>query len=339
MQTTQNPVPDHGTSAPRGGKRTFRAFLRGDMALSPQAARLLLAVYALLLLSRLIDSAFLSRSGAYLSTVLLQLLIFPIPAYLYIIIRGKGLSGRLRLRPFPLSHTVLVLSAILVLIGGCTLLAMLCGMMRAQSSFTLYDTFSSVHDGSAGSAIRLILTYALIPAFCEELVFRSILCAEYETPGILFASVVSALFFAFLHFDLTALPVYLFAGLLLSVVLYITRSAVAPMLVHLGYNLFGVFAQAGISGYCRSTGNVGLLVVILIALVLISSGLFCAETARILKRRGTSPLPETADQAVPGLCAVTVPEFFRLLGRVFLCPEAIAAVILWVVGVVLNLTR
>lgn len=334
MQTTPHRGPDKAA-----GRSSFRAFLRGDAALSPQAARLLLVVYALLLLSRLIDNAFLTRSGAYLSTVLLQLLIFPIPAYLYIVIRGKKLSGRLRLRSFPLSHAVLVLAAILVLIGGCTLLAMLCGMMRAQASFTLYDTFSSVHDGSAGSTVRLILTYALIPAFCEELVFRSILCAEYEEPGILFSSVVSALFFAFLHFDLTALPVYLFAGFILAVVLYITRSAIASMLVHLGYNLFGVFAQAGISGYCRSTGNVGLLVVVLVALLLIASGLFCAETARVLRRRGTSPLPETADEVVPGLCAVPAPAFFRLLGRVFLCPEAIAAVILWIVGVVLNLTR
>ena len=336
MPTT--PVSRPGSDKPAKGS-AFRAFLKGELAVSPQAARLLLVVYALLLLSRLIDSAFLDRSGAYLSTVLLQLLIFPIPAYLYIVIRGKALSPRLRLRAFPLSHLVLVLSAVLILIGGCTLLAMLCGMMNVQSSFTLYDTFSSVHDGTAGATIRLILTYALIPAFCEELVFRSILCAEYEQYGILFASVVSALFFAFLHFDLTALPVYLFAGFLLSCVLYVTRSAVAAMIVHLGYNLFGVFAQAGLSGYCRSTGNVGLLVVILIALMLLSSGLFCAEVSRILRKRGSAVVPDAPGEAVPGLSVLSVRDFFPALGRVFLCPEAIAAVILWIVGVVLNLIR
>ena len=336
-----SPMPTTPDSASdRPVKRTpFKSFLKGELAVAPQAARLLLIVYALLLLSRLIDSAFLDRSGAYLSTVLLQLLIFPIPAYLYIVIRGKALMPRLRLRTFPLSQLVLVLSAVLILIGGCTLLAMLCGMMKAQASFTLYDTFSSVHDGTAGATIRLILTYALIPAFCEELVFRSILCAEYEKGGILFASTVSALFFAFLHFDLTALPVYLFAGLLLSFVLYVTRSAVAAMIVHLGYNLFGVFAQAGLSGYCRSTGNVGLLVVILIALLLLSSGLFCAEVARILRKRGTMPLPDTPGEVIPGLSTLSLRDFFPTLGRVFLCPEAIAAVILWIVGVVLNLVR
>lgn len=332
-----------GTASEKPTRRTaFVSFLKGEMAASPQAARLVLVVYTLLLLSRLIDSAFLSRGGESLGTVLLQLLIFPIPAYLYIVIRGKQLKPRLRLRPFPLTQLLPVLSAILILIAGCTLLAMICGMMEVQSGFTLYDTFDSAagHDGSAGATLRLILTYALIPAFCEELVFRSILCAEYEGEGgILFSSVVSALFFAFLHFDLSALPVYLFAGFILSVVLYLTRSAVAAMVVHLGYNLFGVFAQAGISGYCRSTGSVGLLVVILVSLLLLSSGLLCAGAARILKRRGTS-LSEAGDGvSSPGLSSLTLRTFFPALGRVFLCPEAIAAVLLWVAGVVINLIR
>ena len=242
-------------------------------------------IYALLLLSRLIDRAFLSREGEYLSTVLLQLLIFPIPAYLYIRLRGKQFVPALRLRRVSLSHILIILSAILLLAAGCTLLAMVCGMLNAQTSFTLYDTFSSANDGTAGATVRLILTYGVLPAFCEELVFRGILCAEYEENGILYAMAVSSLFFAFLHFDLTALPVYLFAGMLLSLVLYMTRSSVAAMLVHLGYNLFGVLAQAGLSGYCRSTGNLGLLVVLLIALLLLSAAVFCGESARVLRRR------------------------------------------------------
>ena len=47
--------------------------------------------------------------------------------------------------------------------------------------------------------VRLVLAYGLLPAFCEELVFRGIICAEHEKHGILYASAVSALFFAFLR--------------------------------------------------------------------------------------------------------------------------------------------
>ncbi len=330
------PTPQH-TSSDTARTARIKPFLKGEYAVAPQAARLVLVIYALLLLSRLIDRAFLSREGEYLSTVLLQLLIFPIPAYLYIRLRGKDFVKSLRLHPFPLSHLFLILSAVLVLSAGCTLLAMVCGLMQAQTSFTLYDTFTSVHDGSAGSTVRLILTYALLPAFCEELVFRGILCAEYEQYGILYASVISAVFFAFLHFDLSALPVYLFAGCLLAAVLYVTRSVLSAMIVHFGYNLFGVLAQAGLSGYCRSTGSLGLLVILLIALLLLGAALFCGEVSRILRRRSQASLLDNPEkQSTPGLSRLSVRDFFPALGRAFLSPEAMLAVLLWVAGVIIN---
>lgn len=315
----------------------LKAFFRGDLAENKYASWLILAIYALLLLARLIDTFFLTRENQYLSTILLQLLLFPIPAYLYIRLRGKALSGKLALRPPALSHLFLIISSVLMLICGCTLLALICGMMNAQPSFTLYDTFSSVHDGTAGASVRLILAYGLLPAFCEELIFRSILCAEYEKRGILYASLLSSLFFAFLHFDLTALPVYLFAGILLSAVRYVTRSTVASMIVHLGYNLFGIFVQAGLSGYCRSTGSIGLLVILLIALLLLSSAFFCGEVSRILKRRGTRDLLDDPQAlSTPGLNAIPWRKWPITLRDAFACPQAIGAVILWLFGVIVN---
>ena len=315
-------------------------FLRGKYAASNAAAVLVLVIYALLLLSRLIDAAFLSRESQYLSIILLQLMIFPIPAYLYIRLKPHGFVKSLRLGRVRLSHLFLLLSAILMLITGCTLLGMLCGMMTAQPSFTLYDTFASVNDGTVGATIRLILAYGLLPAFCEELVFRGILCAEFEKHGILYASAVSAVFFAFLHFDLTALPVYLFSGMLLALLLYVTRSVVVVMIVHLCYNLFGIFVQAGLSGYCKSTGSIGLLVVLLIALLLLSSAFFCGEVSRILRRRARADLLDSPEEiSTPGLNRLPAGKWPRALLSAFASPAGIAAVILWLFGVVVNLVR
>lgn len=315
-------------------------FLQGKYAVSNAATILVLIIYALLLLSRLIDSAFLSRESEYLSIILLQLMIFPIPAYLYIRLKPRKFVKSLRLGGLRLSHLFLLLSASLTLICGCTLLGMLCGMMSAQPSFTLYDTFSSVNDGSAGATIRLMLAYGLLPAFCEELVFRGIVCSEHEKHGILYASVISALFFAFLHFDLTALPVYLFAGMLLSLVMYVTRSSVAAMIVHLSYNLFGIFVQAGLSGYCQSTGSIGLLVVLLIALLILAAAFFCGEVARILRRRAKSDLLDNPDTvSTPGLNRLSARQWPRALLSAFASPAGIAAVVLWMLGVVLNLIK
>ncbi len=337
--TQEVPAPDAAEpTAVRKAK--FSDFLRGRTAVSPAATVLVAVIYALLLLSRLIDAAFLSRESRYLSIIVLQLLIFAIPAYLYIHTRERGYVKALRLTPPRLSHLFLLLSGILMLISGCTLLGLLCGMVQAQPSFTLYDSFSSVNDGSVGATVRLILAYGLLPAFCEELVFRGILCAEHERHGILYASAVSALFFAFLHFDLTALPVYLFSGLLLSVVMYVTRSAVASMVVHLGYNLFGVFVQAGLSGYCRGTGSIGLLVVLLIALLLLSAAFFCGEVARILRRRASAHvLDGSAALSTPGLNRLTAREWPRMCLSALASPAGVIAVALWVFGVVLNLVR
>lgn len=315
----------------------FKAFLKGDFSENKYAARLVFSVYLLLLLSRLIDAFFLTQENQYLSTILLQLLIFPIPAYLYIRLRGNPLKQRLALRPPMLSHLFLLLSAVVMLICGCTLLGLVCGMMNAQPSFTLYDTFSSVHDGTAGASVRLILAYGILPAFCEELLFRGILCAEYEKRGILYASLLSSLFFAFLHFDLTAFPVYLFAGILLAAVRYVTRSTVAAMTVHLGYNLFGIFVQAGLSGYCRSTGSIGLLVILLIVLLLLSSAFFCGEVSRILKRRGTrSLLDDPRELSTPGLNALPQKQWLSTFRNAFACPTALGALILWLFGVIVN---
>ena len=321
-------------------KNALRAFLRGKQAVSPAATALVALIYALLLLSRFIDAAFLSRESQYLSIILLQFLVFSIPAYLYVRTRERGYAKSLRLAPPRLSHLFLLISAILILISGCTLLGILCGMMDSQPAFTLYDTFSSANDGSVGATIRLILAYGLLPAFCEELVFRGILCAEHEERGILYAAAVSSLFFAFLHFDLTALPVYLFAGTLLAIVTYVTRSSIAALVVHLCYNLFGIFVQAGLSGYCRSTGSVGLLVVLLVALLLLSSAFFCGEVSRVLRRRARVDLLDNPEEvSTPGLNRIPLRKWPRALLDAFASPAGIAAVVLWLFGVIVNLVR
>ena len=315
---------------------SFKSFLKGEKAVSRNPVRLVLVIYVLLLLSRFADAASLGGENKFLTTILLQLLIFSIPAYLYIFFRKDLTVKRIRLVPFRLSHLFLVLFGTVFLICACTLLAILCGMMHGQESFTLYDTFSVPQEGGTIALIQVILTYGVLPAFCEELVFRGIICTEYESRGILYASAISAVLFALLHFDLSALPVYLFAGFFLSVMLYMTRSVVAAMVVHLGYNLFGIFAQSGLSGYCQSTGQIGLLIVLLVAFLLLSAALFCGEATRILKRRAKPSLFERASDATatPGFNRIPWRTFPKAFLSAFALPEGCTCALLWVAAVV-----
>lgn len=324
----------------------LRRFMRGERAVSRRAPMLILGIFILLLLSRLmyIFLPDIAKSGGnYLTATLLQLVIFPVPIYLYFRLRtpdeAKTLQRRVSVRNARLSYLFLIVSAIMILVSGCTLLAMLCGMMKSQESFTLYGTFRSSYDGTASSAVRLILAYGILPAVCEEIVFRGIVCSEYERYGILYASTVSALFFALVHFDIFAFPVYFFSGLVLAFVMYATRSVVCSIAVHLGYNLFGIFAQAGISGYCNSTGSVGLLVIVAIAVLLLGSAFFCGEIARILRGRAKpSLLDDPSVISTPGINNLKgARNWWRAISDAFACPTAVLCVAVWVAAVVINI--
>ncbi len=243
---------------------------------------LVLSTYLLLLFSRLMDAALLSRDNEYLSVVLLQVLIFMIPGVIYCKLRGTAFTERLRLQLPRLSHILLLLSALGALITGCLLISVYTGGIGTlDEGFTLYDTFSAKGDNSVSNVMYLLLAYAALPAICEEFVYRGVLCATLEPRGLLPTIVYSSLAFGMLHFELSHFPVYLFAGVLLCAVLYCTRSLVATTLIHFFYNVFGLFGQPTLTRFYLYTGSTKLFSFLLILAFLLCAIIFCGEAGRI----------------------------------------------------------
>lgn len=276
-----------GTQA-RKGNRRFGWHLHKEPVFL-----LVLVIYLLLLGSRLIDTLLIDRGNTYLIVVLLQLLIFMVPALLYIRLQKISFRRDLRLHAIRLDHFFLLISAMVLLITGGLLLGMLTGgLSSSYGGYMLYDTFRSHADGTVTGVIYLILAYAALPAVCEELVFRGILCKTFEKKsGVLCAAVISALFFALLHFNFAQLPVYFYAGLMLCLVMYITRSLLGSLLVHFIYNLYCVFWQSGFAGFYRTADSLGLLVTILLCAFLLAALLFCFEASRIYRGWAKANLP------------------------------------------------
>ena len=245
---------------------------------------LVLMTYVLLVVSRLLETVLLDRQNEYLGVILLQLLIFLIPGLIYCKLRGSAFPDQLRLRlPRP-AHVLLLVFATLTLIFGCLLIgAVTGGLSGSEQGFSLYETFSAKGTSTAGEVIYLLLAYALLPAVCEELVYRGILCAALEERGLFCAVTYSALSFAMLHFDFANFPVYLFAGLLLCAVMYATRSLFAAVLLHLAYNVFGLFGQRAIGSFYAYAGSTKLFTFLLSLAFLLSAVLFCGEAARIYR--------------------------------------------------------
>jgi membrane protease YdiL (CAAX protease family) len=297
---------------------------------------LALGIYILLLLARLLDASVLTRDNEYFSVVVLQIMIFLIPAFAYIRWRGEALRSKLRARLPRLDHFLLLLGALLLLTGGGMLLQLLLsGRHAAAESFTLYDTFISKHHGTAGNTLYLVLTYAALPAFCEELVFRGIFLAEYERHGASCAALMSMLFFTMLHFDLRNAPLYLFCALVLCAVLYATRSLVAAMLVHFGYNLFCLFGVPYVTAVYGSMGRTWILIFVLIVMLLFGAAVFCGEAARLYRYfashgahegEGANPVLSRRDSAI---------RFLRRL----LTPQAAICMLLYLTVAVIGLFR
>ncbi len=245
---------------------------------------LVLATYVLLLFTKVIDITLINRENEYFSVVILQMMIFILPGAIWCKFSTEKYMSGLRLRMIKADSIVLIVSAALLIASGSLLMGILFGGLESLSNnFSLYDTFISKDQGTIPNKIYLIMAYAVLPAICEEFIYRGILCHEYERGGVLRAVIVSSVFFALLHFNLQNLPMYLFSGVILAMTYYATRSLFGSILAHFLYNIFGLFGQPYMSNLYRITNSPALFVFIVAAVCILSAAVFCGEAARLYK--------------------------------------------------------
>lgn len=254
-----------------------------NIVLTPSVV--VLATYVFLLLSKLADITIINRENEYYSVVILQLMIFLLPGAIWCKFNGDNYIKGLRLR-LPRANSILLIvsSAMLMISGGLLISMLLGGLDSLSSNFSLYDTFISKTDGSIPSSLYLLAAYALIPAICEEFVFRGILCSEYEAGGVFRSVVFSAVFFAMLHFNPVNILVYLFSGVILALVLYSSRSLFGAMIAHLLYNIFGLFGQPYMNTLYRITGSSNFFLFLVAFFFLLSGAIFCHEASKLYKK-------------------------------------------------------
>lgn len=244
-------------------------------------AALVTVTFLLLLLSRLCDTHLLNRSNEYVGVILLQLLIFVIPAALYCKLRGMQFTERIRMRlPRP-NHVLFLLFTLIVMIASGLLCSILTGGISSLvGNFTLYGTFMA-HTGTPLDILYSVMAYALLPAFGEELIYRSILSAEYESAGTGVAVIIGSLFFAMLHFSLPLFPAYFVLGAILALSMYVTRSFFAPFFLHLCYNLFCLFGQPYLSAFYVHAGSSEIFIFCLCVLLLLFAAFATGEARKI----------------------------------------------------------
>ena len=200
------------------------------------APMLVISVLLLLIASRFLDLSMLAyHENICLAVIVIQLLILIVPTVIYSKLRGEGFMKRLRVAPFGIEKLLVTLLAALTLFLGDTLIKLaLCRVGLIDGIYTVYDYYLS---GEETNVVYLLLTFGIVPAVAEELLFRGVLCADYESNGAVTAAVASALLYAMFGLSFGYFPVYFFAGLIFALVMYMSRSVLAAMLCHLIYNV------------------------------------------------------------------------------------------------------
>ena len=284
-----------------------------------------LAVFALLFLSRLLGDLLLPN-GALWYSLLCVSVTFLVPSLVFLLLRGSGYVRALRIRAPRKAHLPFVIFAFFALLSGAMLLSALCGGTSSLGNSA--TAFEAAATGSFWRVLGNVLVLAVLPAFFEEFFFRGIVMFEYERRGAVRAVLMSALLFALCHFDIRNLPVYFFSGALLALVLFATDSLIATTILHTVYNLTSLFGQRYLNALYGFTGSLELFIFLLMLIFLVSCFLLAHMGARIYRRREEAHINEPR-RAVPWQV-----QFYTILDALA-DPPILLAIVLSIVGFIL----
>ena len=285
------------------------------------AGFLVLIVFVLSSVVRFVPTESITKDvDPYLTAALLQLVVYAVPSLIYTRIGFAERTGALRLRLPRVRHLVFMASALLCIVLGSTLINY--GMHAIFTDAYVSPSRSAfVPSGATGGGLYAVIAFAVIPALCEEFLFRSIVCAQFECAGVGTAAFFSVALFAMSHFSFVRLPVYIFSGAALVFVFYVTRSVFASMTVHAAANTVALFLEEIVYKVVNRQGIV-IFIFLTAALFLLFTAIALREAER--RYRQYAKNGEKAEYRLPKKERVGLFE-------AALCPPVIACAVYYVV--------
>ncbi len=178
-------------------------------------------------------SQYISKLNIALEFKLLlsQILFLVVPAFFLAFIRGYDIKKTFRLRaPRPLEAVImLIMSPVMVVAGFC---AGFIALLAIKGAFGRVFLEGDVTDLMTNSLPISILLVAVLPAICEELLFRGMIQKGLERIGAFWSILLSGLMFGLFHFDFQRLAAQTIIGLLAAYAVYRTGSIFNGMILH-----------------------------------------------------------------------------------------------------------
>ncbi len=276
---------------------------------------LLIAVCtSLALIAKITDSFIYRFSGELLSPMIAQMIIIIIPLWLALTVAFPQKSPAYMLkslgcRKISAEHVFLVIFSTLFMITTSFIVNLLFGGVYPLSDgFTLLGSFTAGAGEYTTTYPYLVIVYAAVPAFVEEVLFRGFIFKGFSRTGEFTSITVSTILSSLFAFSLGGLPAAIFCGLTYCFIRHITGSLWCCMITHFVFNLYALFLQTNLAKYFLSAQNRVLLIIVVAAAWLLSAAFFFAEGAKIFKLR--------SDKIKEGEISSSLPDFsFKLLGK------------------------
>ena len=274
-----------------------------------------------------------SGAGAFdgfaneLILALVQIAAFLIPGLIYFIFYGKGrLTSNFITRGESGCTKFTVISGFLLVVTVILTKAISAYMSPSEISGSVFSENASV--------LTIVLVSVILPPLFEEILVRGFILSAYEKKcGGALAIVASSVIFAFLHFSVKDFLTYFAAGIILGTLVYITRSVLGAMAVHLINNVISLYFDGAVFKIVSesNSGLVTLFVLTIIFLILLY--LWLGELENICTRRffkateedkpsqGARLLPEGYSLA-KGARLIVASPYFLLCAILFLIVSA-----------------
>ena len=206
-------------------------------------------------------------ADTFLSTTIIQLLVYLIPLAFYCKGRGIDLASGMKMRGFAVKKIPFIVVMMLIFFAGSCVLRYF-GLFYFDSA--MVNTPSAVYfEMENGNRFLTVFCSILLPAILEEIVFRGVILEEYRSYGSVWAVTLSSLLFAMLHLSWENLLYYFFMGVVFSVIAVAADSLVPTMAIHILVNFSYFYVRPSLVEYLRQAGKSPLLPYLMIAVFLL----------------------------------------------------------------------
>lgn len=155
-----------------------------------------------------------------------HLTIFIIPAIIYLLLSKRNIRDTLKFNKLYFKDALLLILLAFVCQPMVTLLSLISQLVFPNNVATVITAIIDT------PYLLFLLLFAVMPAITEEITIRGVVLAGYDDENIYVSAVVTGLFFGIMHLDGQQFLYAVALGIILALVVRITKSIFSSMIIH-----------------------------------------------------------------------------------------------------------